>query len=235
MPDDPLPEIGSRAEARAAGLKRYFTGKPCRNGHLCERRALDAKCLECARAFDRKRYARCPRRGKRDPERARIMAHQWYWANRERALLYRLNKREADPEANRARALAWTRANPGRVLARVRQWRKDNPRLHNANNANRRAKVRKARPSWVDLKAIVAIYLACPPGMVVDHVAPLGGAKQLARTAEGDPISGLHVPWNLQYLSDSENAGKKHRMRAEDQALCEGTSYLFSSTCTSTE
>jgi len=40
-------EIISRAEARARGLKRYFTGKPCKWGHVCKRIALDAHCAKC--------------------------------------------------------------------------------------------------------------------------------------------------------------------------------------------
>lgn len=30
-------EIISVADAGAAGLKRYFTGRPCKNGHVSER------------------------------------------------------------------------------------------------------------------------------------------------------------------------------------------------------
>ena len=39
-------EIITRAEAKARGLKRYFTGKPCCNGHICERLVLGG-CIKC--------------------------------------------------------------------------------------------------------------------------------------------------------------------------------------------
>lgn len=39
----------SRQEAIASGLKRYFTGVPCRNGHIAERYALKSSCVECER------------------------------------------------------------------------------------------------------------------------------------------------------------------------------------------
>jgi len=55
------------------------------------------------------------------------------------------------------------------------------------------------------------IYLARPAGMAVDHIVPLRG-----KTVEGYAVSGLHVPWNLGYLSLSENSRKHNRMRPED-------------------
>lgn len=47
-----MPEIITRAEARARGLKRYFTGKPCKHGHVAERQTGGKGCLECARETD---------------------------------------------------------------------------------------------------------------------------------------------------------------------------------------
>jgi len=42
-------KIVSRCEARAAGLKRYFTGKPCKHGHVAERWTARGVCYECLR------------------------------------------------------------------------------------------------------------------------------------------------------------------------------------------
>lgn len=41
--------IITRAEAKAAGLKRYFTGKPCKYGHIAERATVNGLCYECSR------------------------------------------------------------------------------------------------------------------------------------------------------------------------------------------
>ena len=38
----------TRAEARAQGLKRYFTGQPCARGHVAERFVAGNKCHSCA-------------------------------------------------------------------------------------------------------------------------------------------------------------------------------------------
>ncbi len=48
-------KIISKSEAKELGLKRYFTGKPCKHGHIAERKVCDRKCIECSRASDRKR------------------------------------------------------------------------------------------------------------------------------------------------------------------------------------
>lgn len=40
-------EIISRDDARARGLKRFFTGTPCRRGHISERYVADYTCIEC--------------------------------------------------------------------------------------------------------------------------------------------------------------------------------------------
>jgi hypothetical protein len=42
-----MPEIISRGEAIERGLKRYFTGKPCKRGHIFERHVADKNCIEC--------------------------------------------------------------------------------------------------------------------------------------------------------------------------------------------
>jgi hypothetical protein len=47
-------QIISRAEAKAKGLKRYFTGKPCKHGHVAERQVSNATCVECERAAMKK-------------------------------------------------------------------------------------------------------------------------------------------------------------------------------------
>lgn len=45
----PFP-IVTRAEARAAAAKRYFTGKPCPSGHITERQVSSGDCIICLAA-----------------------------------------------------------------------------------------------------------------------------------------------------------------------------------------
>jgi hypothetical protein len=59
-----------------------------------------------------------------------------------------------------------------------------------------------ATPKWVDKEAIIAFYLKRPTGMTVDHIMPI----------RGEISCGLHVPWNLQYLTLTQNIAKGNRI-----------------------
>jgi hypothetical protein len=37
-------------------MKKYFTGRPCKNGHIAERWSANWTCVECTRAADIKRF-----------------------------------------------------------------------------------------------------------------------------------------------------------------------------------
>ncbi len=56
-------KIISRSEAKALGLKRYFSGKRCKNGHLDERYTTTNTCVGCVpndpthRAYQRAKSA----------------------------------------------------------------------------------------------------------------------------------------------------------------------------------
>lgn len=116
----------SRKEAMAAGVDRYFTGRPCKNGHLSERyvlgtciacdrerssarRKTDA-CREYFREYNRRRYQEDPEKG-RDKVRRRRSANLEKAKERERAGYIR-NK-----EARSIRRKAWRARNPEKVVA----------------------------------------------------------------------------------------------------------------------
>ena len=42
-------ELITRKEAKALGLKNYFTGEPCKHGHIATRRVCNGACNECRR------------------------------------------------------------------------------------------------------------------------------------------------------------------------------------------
>jgi hypothetical protein len=82
---------------------------------------------------------------------------------------------------------------------------KNDPERFRHNCAKRRAMKLQRTPSWSDLNAIKQFYKECPKGKVVDHIVPLQGRE----------VCGLHVPWNLQYLTKSENSKKGNRFNGE--------------------
>jgi hypothetical protein len=77
----PMPEIITRDGAKAKGLTHYFTGKPCKHGHVEERLVSTRRCLECNR-----RAAAAAR--KADPEANRERCHKWYETHKEEARAY---------------------------------------------------------------------------------------------------------------------------------------------------
>jgi hypothetical protein len=158
------------------------------------------KCCGAIAARNRKLYpeqakARDARsHAKRDPA---VVARQ----SRER-----IDKdREANREYQRQRGKLPHVRDAARL--RVRKWTAENLPRKLADNQTRLKRVRQAMPPWVDREEIIAIYLGRPPGCEVDHIIPLVG-----RTPEGWRVSGLHVPWNLQYLPKMENRTKHARV-----------------------
>ena len=86
------------------------------------------------------------------------------------------------------------------------QYRKDNTGKVNANTAKRRAALLQRTVGWSDDLVIQMIYADCPEGHHVDHIIPL----------QGKNVSGLHVAWNLQYLTAEENLRKGNKYEANN-------------------
>lgn len=92
-----------------------------------------------------------------------------------------------------------------KVLDNVRKYVKENPGKVNAASRLRRERQRNSVPKWLtqeQRKEIELIYINCPEGMQVDHIIPIAGKE----------VCGLHVPWNLQYLTKEENCKKGNKL-----------------------
>jgi hypothetical protein len=72
-------EIIIRKEAKKLGLLRYFTGKPCRYGHVYERLTSTGRCCECNRLS-------CREFKKQNPENTQKNDKLKYQRNRNRIL-----------------------------------------------------------------------------------------------------------------------------------------------------
>jgi hypothetical protein len=150
-----MPEIITRAEAKALGLKRYFTGEPCKHGHVCERLVHKWECLECyrkrqceRRARERGPQKRSEREKRRSPEhpdarRARVREYMREYKRRLRREHPEIIKRER--ERTRQRLIL----DPER-LARARARCRDYQRQRRANlsEEERQAELERRRATY---------------------------------------------------------------------------------------
>lgn len=158
-------QIISRAEAKAAALKWYFTGEPCKNGHVSERNTKNGSCLACARATAKRKYDRDPEKFKAlsrarreaEPEKVLSATKKWRDKNKDHIKAYSAEWRANHPEwyvQHLARADVWAailensrkrrRQNPDRFNRHTRAWRKRNPDAVRAGGATYRARKKGA-------------------------------------------------------------------------------------------
>jgi hypothetical protein len=92
--------------------------------------------------------------------------------------------------------------NAEKVKRAISNWAKKNKARRRMSVAKRRALKLKATPKFANLEKIKEIYLNCPKGYHVDHIVPL----------QGKNVCGLHVEWNLQYLTPYDNKSKSNKL-----------------------
>jgi hypothetical protein len=228
MAEDSLPT--TRAAAKAMGAKHFVTGIPCKRGHTGKRTTSDGKCVECVnvrslesfyRNHEQKLAANLRSKDKRRPQIAAYM-REYNAVNAERiaeakAACYQKRKAHyaAVNRANwlknyddyRAKRLAWLEQNRERMREHSLKWARGNPSYF----LFRARRARQATPPWLsetDRAAMLALYdearrIADETGIPheVDHIVPL----------LGENVCGLHVPWNLQILTRTENRSKGNK------------------------
>jgi hypothetical protein len=193
MDTSTLPQ--TRADAKATGAKYYFTGEPCKYGHVAPRKTKGA-CTDCLKI-------------------------EWEKGNTSRAdYFYKYNQSDAGKEAkreyyerNRAEVIARAQARP---LAEKRVWQKtwknQNQLWVRADTKARRRKHRLATPKWLtrsqkkEIRQLyqIAMTMTKTTGeqYVVDHIVPL----------RSEIVCGLHVPWNLRVVTREENLAKSNQL-----------------------
>lgn len=174
-------EVISRADAKAAGLKRYYTGKPCPHGHIAERLVCNWHCVVCD-------YARRDKWNADNAERCSKNYRAWYEANKER-------RKETDRvwrARNYDRALqtdrAWRARNKDLLSKRNREWQINNRDRVNSKEHKRRAKTSGGMPSaefaaWVERQHKRCYWCGkgCANDFEVDHYVPLArGGEHVA-------------------------------------------------------
>jgi hypothetical protein len=185
----------SRAEAKATGAKYYFTGEPCKHGHIAPRKTKGS-CVECLKV-------------------------EWEKGNVTRAEYFRqYNKLTAVKDrkndwyvANREKVIQTAATRPKSVLREYRNaWKRNNTLQIRADTKARRRKHRQATPKWLtrrqktEIRQLyqIAITMTKTTGeqYVVDHIVPL----------RAETVCGLHVPWNLRVITQEENLKKSNKI-----------------------
>jgi 5-methylcytosine-specific restriction endonuclease McrA len=157
-----------------------------------------------------------------DPETVREEAREYYKNNKEKRKALDKTYRERHSEAIKVRRKMQREKNKLKIQLRLKLWRsknidkirekvRSNAGHYAATSAKRRAAKLKATPIWLNTEQLLEIKLlylfvasrrkTTGLDLEVDHIVPL----------QGENVCGLHVPWNLQVLTASENAAKGNR------------------------
>ena len=185
----------TRKEAQDKNVKYYFTGEPCKHGHIAPRKTKGA-CVECLKvewqqaAEKRADYFR--EYNKREDVKDR--KNEWYEANKEQVI----------------QAAATRPLEVKRVYQKA--WKERNTVWVRADTKARRRKHREATPKWLsrqqksEIRQLyqIAITMTKTTGeqYVVDHIVPL----------RSEVVCGLHVPWNLRVITQEENLLKSNKL-----------------------
>jgi hypothetical protein len=191
-----VPDCGKKIYRRTYCNAHYMRWKRYGDPLVQKRRSPGSVTDE-----DRKRWAREEYQRNKDKYIAR--AKRWAEENPERSK--EIRAKEDNQKKARQRTKEWSAKNKDRKRASDKAWTEANRGLSNSYKAHRRAKERKATPSWLTAEhrdTIAQIYaealdLTQRLGIrhEVDHIVPLSGKT----------VSGLHVPWNLRAIPAQEN------------------------------
>ncbi len=165
-----------------------YQGRPCVHGHGILRYTAGRACIVCAKQHGHRLTAR--KRVERQVEREASAPM--------RALL----AKERQLRSNRR----WAEDNRELKNVRSRKWNSENLFKRRAYESRRRAAKLNATPAWLTRehkKEMIEVYRKSEQlGLTVDHIVPL----------RGKTVCGLHVPWNLQLLTLSDNSRKNNSL-----------------------
>ncbi len=116
-------------------------------------------------------------------------------------------------EENKAKRVADYLNNKEAYKARAKAWKQNNKARHNALCMMRHTKKLHATPTWLtkeDIDKIGCFYSVAQmlskhgnEPYEVDHIIPL----------QGKDVCGLHVPWNLQVITQEQNCRKRNKYK----------------------
>jgi len=154
MAEATLLPIHTRKQAQELGLKKYYSGKACPQGHH-SLRWISGACLACQKTYDEQHKEQSSIRTKKNYynnlEKIQEKRRKWrknnpdYFKNYYKSNLESIKKKHKiyaalHVEASNMRSLKWQRANPEKVKLRNGKWRMKNPDKTIVYLENRRAR-----------------------------------------------------------------------------------------------
>lgn len=213
-------DVITRAAAKAAGLKRYYTGKPCKHGHVAERSTVNGLCFGCGVDIRKRVYNKDITKSRK---RGRDKARQRRIDNPEAVRAHDRNRPDRKtPEAKAKKRAYWKinaatfsqrrrtvyASNKGENRARGRARYAADPEYFKVYGKVRKGRVRGASGRFTldDIKRIFALQRgrcanpSCKKSIKkcydVDHIMPIS-------------LGGSNWPRNLQLLCPPCNNWKR--------------------------
>jgi len=168
-------EILGYSQAKEKGVPRYFTGKPCKHGHIAERRVADRGCVVCSSERTAQHRERNPnssrevakRYRQKHPERVKASKGRYNAENADAITAYNKKRYAENAEARRAVAKKYREDNLEKIKETQKAYRQKNADRLNANRrihyiANieheREQARRRARETYEDRREYMASY-----------------------------------------------------------------------------
>ena len=188
----------TRKEAKEQGAKYYYTGEPCKHGHVALRKTKGS-CVECLKIeWEKGNQTRSEYFKTYNESDAGKKAKKEYYERNKEAVIARANARPIEERRNHRE-----------------KYKKQNPELYKAFTSVRKRRHKKATPLWITAEQKLAMRQLYLQAMeltkitgeryVVDHIVPLINPT----------VCGLHVPWNLQVMTQEENLKKSNKLLAQ--------------------
>lgn len=206
-------DIITLQEAKEKNLRHYYTGKPCKNGHLFFRYTQNRGCLACVAKNPGEKLE-----SRKLADKARL-DHSTYYETGKPCKNGHISPRSIKNwrclECRKEKMKKWRKENPLLQKEIAKKCRLKNSHKVLARNKLRSTSKNQRAPIWLtkeQKKDIGDVYLQAKllssiflQTFVVDHIIPLLGKE----------VSGLHIPNNLQLLTKNLNSTKQNKFFPE--------------------